>query len=84
MESDTDPEREAYDECLSIVETILDYDPHSLQEEQSDEYEDVCGGDRFWYGDDKRGDFGEECERNEGDSDDDADASCGYSSDFGE
>ena len=67
-----------------MIDTVLDDDPHALDEEHSQKNGDVGGCHLGGCGDHQGRDLGKECQHNEDDTDNDTHSSCRDSGDFGQ
>ena len=84
LEPDTDPEGDAGDGGLAVVEAVLDDDPQTLDEKQGDEDAHVGGGHGRRDGDEEGRCLGEEGQDDKNDADHNADATGGDAGDLGE
>ena len=72
LEPDAGPERDADDGCRTIVDAILDHDPHSDDKQDRDENDRVSRDHRVRDGEHDRGNLRQEGQQAEGDPDADA------------
>ena len=83
LETHTDPKRQSYDGGLTVINTLLDDNLHTLYEEQPQKNDEVGPGHGTGDGHQQGRKLGEECQSQEYDADGNTHSPSGDSRDLG-